>query len=86
MKEDVGIWNPVQGFHLPKWLLVERFAEQSFTLALLRTLARLGPGPFKGSIPKHRCRNPGAFMLLGPAGPWALQGPIPKQRPEASGA
>ena len=60
---------------LPNWLLVERFAEQSFTLALLHTLARLGPGPFKGSIPKHRCINPGAFI---PAGPWALQGPIPK--------
>ena len=38
-----------------------------------------------GSIPKHRCINPGAFML-GPAGPWALQGPIPKQRLGAPGA
>ena len=54
--------------------------------ALDPSKARLGPGPFKGSIPKHCCINRGAFMLLGPAGPWALQGPIPKQRPEASGA
>ena len=45
---------------------------------------KLHPSP--ASIPKHRCINPGAFMLLGPAGPWVLQGPIPKQRPEASGA
>ena len=65
---------------LPKRLLVERFEPCK------HTLARLGPGPFKGSIPKHRCINPGAFMLLGPAGPWALQGPIPKQRSEAAGA
>ena len=55
---------------LPNWLLVERFAEQSFTLALLHTLARLGPGPFKGSIPKHRCINPRCFhtgWALGPS-------------------
>ena len=43
------------------------------------TLARVGPGPFKGSIPKCRCVNPGAFMLPGPSGPWTLQGSIPKR-------
>ena len=66
---------------LPKWLLVRRFAKQSFTIALQACVGPSGPWTFQGSIPKNRCINPDAFMLPGPAGPWALQGPIPKQRP-----
>ena len=69
-----------------KMAFAERFAEQSFTLALQAYVGPSGPWTLQGVHTQTPLYNPGAFMLLGPAGPWALQGPIPKQRPEAPSA
>ena len=69
----------VQKAKLPKMAFDREVchAKQSVTIGLQAYVGASAPWTLQRSMPKHRCVNPGAFVLLGPAGPWTLH----KRRP-----